>query len=193
MLNSYGFDATFFIPVNWQRYLATKRIDALSYDDVQHIGKRFKIGSHGVNHKYLTQINDKELDDEIINSKKWWKEHGFDVNSFCYPRGYYSDKVKDKVKEAGYKWARTVKVGNLLPAKDPFETETTVHAGYDRKEYEGDWFEYARRKVKEAIKLNESGEEVIYHTWFHSEEVHRYQQWDKLGLLFKHLKDNLDV
>ena len=37
MLNQHGLTATFYIPVNWQRYLATKRIDPLTFDDIKEL------------------------------------------------------------------------------------------------------------------------------------------------------------
>ena len=54
ILKQYGYNAIFYIPVNWQKYLANKRIDSLSYDDVIELSKHFTIGSHGVNHELLT-------------------------------------------------------------------------------------------------------------------------------------------
>ena len=191
MLNQHGLTATFYIPVNWQRYLATKRIDPLTFDDIKELDKRFTIGSHGVNHDLLTQVNEKKQDKEINDSIAWWNEQGFDVDSFCYPRGYYNEEIKQKVKDAGYKSARTVKVGNLEPAIDPFETETTVHIGYDRAEYNTDWLTYAKNKVKEAILRDAEGEDIEYNFWGHSEEIHRYQQWDRFGLLLRYLSENI--
>lgn len=191
MLNQYGFDATFYIPVNWQRYLSIKRIDAMSMDDVKELSKRFTIGSHGVNHELLTRIDSRKQDVEIKDSLAYWQENGFDVDSFCYPRGYYTEEIKDKVKKAGYKSARTVKVGELMPPKDVFETHTTVHVGLDRKEYGTDWLEYARTKVKEAITRDKNGEDIEYRFFGHSEELHRYQQWERFGLFLRYLNEHI--
>lgn len=191
MLNGYGYDATFYIPVNWQRYLARKGIDPLSWENVVDLASHFKIGSHGVNHELLTQTSPANQIKEIFESKAWWESHGYTVDSFCYPRGYYNDEIKDKVKKAGYKSARTVKVGNLEPAVDPFETETTVHVGYDRDEYGTDWYSYAKTKVLEAIARDNEGEDIVFHAWWHSEEVHRYQQWQRLGEFLRYLTERL--
>jgi peptidoglycan/xylan/chitin deacetylase (PgdA/CDA1 family) len=191
MLNQHGLTATFYIPVNWQRYLATKRIDALSFDDIKQLDKLFTIGSHGVNHLLLTQISEARQLIEINESLEWWTEQGFKVDSFCYPRGYYDDDIKKKVKAAKYKSARTVKIGNLEPNKDPFEIETTVHIGYDRAEYGTDWLTYAKNKIKEAVLRDAEGEDVEFHFWGHSEEIHRYQQWDRFGLLLRYLDENI--
>lgn len=191
MMNSYGIDTTFYIPVNWQRYLATKGLEALSPYDVKSIANNFTLGSHGVNHELLTRVSEAKQNQEILGSMLYWQEQGYEVTSFCYPRGYYDENIKNKVAKAGYSNARTVKVGSLTKADDPYETETTVHVGYDREEYETDWLTYAKRKIDEAIELAESGQDVIYSVFGHSEEIHRYQQWDRVGELFKLINERL--
>lgn len=191
MMNSYGIETTFYIPVNWQRYLAMKRIDALSIDNVNDLYKHFKLGSHGVNHELLTRVDSKKQDSEIMGSILYWQENGYNVDSFCYPRGYYDDDIKEKVKSAGYMSARTVKVGNLNPPKDMYAMETTVHIGYDRDEYGTDWLTYAKDMVREAIERSADGEDIEYHFWGHSEEIHRYQQWKRFGDFLKYLNENI--
>lgn len=191
MVNSYGIDTTFYIPVNHARYLATKGIEALSPNDVKSIANNFTLGSHGVNHELLTRVSEDKQNNEILGSMLYWQEQGYEVTSFCYPRGYYDENIKDKVAKAGYTNARTVKVGSLTKADDPYETETTVHIGYDREDYETDWLTYAKRKVTEAIEMNNDGEDVEYHLWGHSEEIHRYQQWDRFGELLRVISENL--
>jgi peptidoglycan/xylan/chitin deacetylase (PgdA/CDA1 family) len=191
MMNSYSIDTTFYIPVNWQRYLATKGIESLSPNDVKSLANNFTLGSHGVNHELLTRVGEDKQNTEILGSMLYWQEQGYNVQSFCYPRGYYDEEIKNKVIKAGYQSARTVKVGNLDPPVDPFETITTVHVGYDRDEYETDWLTYAKNKVLEAIEKGNAGEDVDYHFWGHSEEIHRYQQWDRLGQLLRFINENL--
>lgn len=191
MLNSYGYKATFYIPVNWQRYLLSKGIEPLTPEKLKHIASQFTLGSHGVNHTLLTQSSEKQQRQEIFESKKYWEQQGYTVDSFCYPRGYYNDEIKDMVKEAGYKIARTVKVGYLEPADDPYETNTTVHIGYDRDEYNMDWYSYAKNKVLEAIYRDREGEDIVFHAWGHSEEIHRLQQWERLGSFLRFINENL--
>ena len=139
------------------------------------------------------QVSDHTQDYEINESLNWWKQSGIDVTSFCYARGYFNDDIKAKVKKAGYKTARTVKIGYLNPATDPYETNTTLHIGYDRSEYGMDWLSYAKLKVTEALQLQENGESVIYRIFGHSEELHRYQQWDNFGLFLRYLNENMST
>lgn len=192
MMASYGYDATFYIPVNWQRYLASKGIEALSPNDVKSLADNFTLGSHGINHELLTRVSEDKQNQEILGSMLYWQKEGYEVTSFCYPRGYFDENIKNKVIKAGYTNARTVKVGNLDIPSDPYETETTVHIGYDRDEYQTDWLSYAKDKVTEAIDKHLAGDDVVYHAWAHSAEIHRYQQWDRFAQLLKIIRESFD-
>jgi peptidoglycan/xylan/chitin deacetylase (PgdA/CDA1 family) len=191
MMASYGYNATFYVPVNWQRYLLAKHIDPLTPNDLKNIASHFTLGSHGVNHELLTRVSSETQDKEILGSMLYWQEQGYNVQSFCPPRGYFDDNIKAKVMKAGYKSMRTVNVGALSPADDPFETDVTVHIGYDREVYETDWLTYAKSKMDEALDMAGRGEEVVYSCFGHSEEIHRYQQWDRVGTLLKLLSERL--
>lgn len=188
LLNRYRLKATFYIPVNWQKYLATKRIDALTYDEVMDIAKTHTIGAHGVNHELLTRVSKDKQINEIFLPIKWWREQGIEVTSFCYARGYYTQEIKDLVKRAGYKDARTVKVGELTN-QDPYETHVTVHLGLDRAEYGTDWLTYAKSKFLEGYERSES-ENIIFRAFGHSEEIHRLQQWERFEGFLRFIHEN---
>lgn len=191
MMASYGFDVTFYIPVNWQRYLLGKGIEPLSPNDLKNIANNFTLGSHGVNHELLTRVSEEKQDREILGSILYWQEQGYEVTSFCPPRGYFDELIKQKVMKAGYTSMRTVNVGALLPPDDPFETDVTVHIGYDRDVYETDWLTYAKSKVDKALDMAKDGQDVIYSCFGHSEEIHRYQQWDRIGELLRIINERL--
>lgn len=192
LLNDHGFKATLYIPVNNAKYLATKGITALSKEHILDLVKDgYKIGSHGVNHELLTRVDEDTQHREIYNSKKYWQDMGIEVDSFCYPRGYFNQDIKKKVSDAGYTSARTTIVGELLPPTDPFETNTTVHIGLDRMEYGVDWLTYAKNKVLEAIKRSESHEDIEYSCFGHSEEIERYKQWSRFEELLRYISERL--
>lgn len=189
LMSKHEIDTTFFIPVNWKKYNARRGVGFISEEELENIASKFEIGSHGVEHHLLTRVGDSEQNIEIIDSFKYWRSQRIRVSAFCYPRGYYTTEIKDKVRDAGYKWARTVRIGELTPARDSYETHTTVHVGLDRKEYGTDWLDYANKKMKEAIKRAYHGEDVDYHFWGHSEEVARLDQWDRFEEFLNNLKD----
>ncbi len=61
------------------------------------------IGSHGMTHRILTEINDSDLDYELKESKKILEEKlRQEVKYFSIPRGFYNRKVTEKAKSFGY-------------------------------------------------------------------------------------------
>ena len=67
-------------------------------------------GSHTQSHRELDTMPLVEAMQEISTSKQIMEEHlGEPVESFAYPHGYHSDKIKSLVMEAGYKSACAVK------------------------------------------------------------------------------------
>lgn len=192
LMYHYDIPTTFYIPVNWKKYLATKNIEPLQDDHITLLADQFEIGSHGVNHELLTRVSSELQHYEVFKSKDYWTDKLQEtITKFCYPRGYYTDEIKKKVESAGYKSGRTVKVGNLSTEYDPYEQPTTVHVGYDRDEYGTDWVTYAKNKVKEAIKLAHEGNQVEYHLWGHSAEIDKYDQWNRLEQFLKYLREQL--
>lgn len=184
LMSKYDIETTFYVPVMWQKVNTLKRRYSLSLDELQEIAKVHTIGSHTISHPHLTAIQIDDAYTEIYDSKKMLEDLiDKPVTSFCYPRGYYNDSIKEMVVAAGYSDARTTKVGYLSSA-DPYETHTAVHVGYPRREYEGKhWAEYAA----ELINSNNTDDKV-FHFWGHSEEIDRFNQWDNLELFLKALK-----
>lgn len=180
---------TFYIPVNWAKALSKRGIQALKREDVDYIYNTYDFGSHGVDHLYLTRYPLEDQRREIFESKEYWEQGGRIISKFCYPRGYYSNSIKELVKEAGYSSSRTVEVGVLVPTPDAFTRGTTVHVGLDRQEYQTDWLTYAEDKLKEAIKRADK-EEITYHWWGHSEEINRYNQWGRFEKFLKMLYES---
>ncbi len=187
MMYRHNIDTTFYIPVRWKEYLVSKGIEPLSDSSLGDIAGQFEIGSHGYNHELLTRIDETHQREEVFESKAYWDSQGISVSKFCYPRGYYTEDIKDLVKEAGYESARTTKIGELTKPSDQFETHTTVHVGLDRKEYGCSWIEYARKMIDKAIQKNQDGEDVVFHAWGHSEEINRNDQWQNLESFLKEI------
>lgn len=72
----------------------------------------WEIGFHTHSHANLLKLNEKQLREEIIQSKKTLeKKLGFGLRYFAYPGGLYSKNVSGIVKEAGFESAFTVDSG----------------------------------------------------------------------------------
>lgn len=64
------------------------------------------IASHTVNHFNMKNLSDAEIDREVLESKKVLeKELGVPIDYFTYPEGDFTERAKEKVKDAGYKAA----------------------------------------------------------------------------------------
>lgn len=79
----------------------------------------FELGSHTLNHLWLSQVAQGEARREIFESKKVLSDiFNYPVKHFAYPGGFEAPWVSDLVKEAGYETAMTTKAGiNQTPDK----------------------------------------------------------------------------
>ena len=65
-----------------------------------------EIGSHSMTHVNLTRIDDGRLKEEVTASKTALEDVlGTTIDGFCYPAGWYDDRVVAAVAAAGYTWA----------------------------------------------------------------------------------------
>ena len=100
ILKEFGLKAYFFIIGN--------RIGTDGYMDWDEI-KELRdngmiIGSHGMTHRILAGLSDDELDYELKDSKKILEENlDQRIDYISIPRGFYTEKILEKIKEAGYK------------------------------------------------------------------------------------------
>lgn len=99
ILKKLGLKAYFFIignRVGRDGYMNWSEIKELS-------GKGMIIGSHGMTHRILAGLSNDELDYEIKDSKKILEENlDQKIEYISIPRGFYTEKIIDKIKEAGY-------------------------------------------------------------------------------------------
>jgi len=106
ILKKYNLPATIFITVN---EVGRPGNDRLSWDEIREMeaSEIISFGSHTLSHPYLPLVSsDEELKKQIFDSKKILeKKLDREVNSFCYPIGGFNPKIKQLVKDAGYKVA----------------------------------------------------------------------------------------
>ena len=163
--------------------------DSLTVPEMHELSETFILGSHTKSHPLLTRIPQDQAKDEIVMSRKLLRANFPDqeILSLCWPRGYTNPELQLIAKEAGYTSARGVTVGYLHESENPFDQKTTVHCGYDRKEYGGmTWFDYAIYMLQEARKMESS----VYHAWLHSYELLAYPNGLRLfDSLLKELVD----
>lgn len=95
--------------------------DWLSDEDIKILNSSgIEIGSHTVNHAFLPNLSEKEVQFEIIESKKTLERLlNHPITLFSYPAGGVTKKVREAVIRAGYEAAVTTNYG-AKGKKDPY-------------------------------------------------------------------------
>jgi peptidoglycan/xylan/chitin deacetylase (PgdA/CDA1 family) len=90
-----------------------------------------EMGAHGVRHRRLDELDDRELADEVCASKAQLEDlTQLSVRSFAYPHGAHDRRIRAAVIGAGYRSAAAVKNAVSHAADDPFAiARWTVTAG----------------------------------------------------------------
>lgn len=113
VLRQYQWPATLFVVAGrvsgtsqWQ----SNELPLLTWHQIRDIADMgFEIGSHGLYHRDLTTLSDKELEIEVNISKKFIEDHAADsVNAFSYPWGICHLREEEAVRKAGYNCAVAV-------------------------------------------------------------------------------------
>lgn len=159
LARKYEIETIFYWPVEWYSLAFDKGYTPLSIDEAYDIAGHFEIGSHGLTHRYLTQIGLDEAKMEIWESKiRLMKMFDQPINSFCFPRGY-SNEVLNTFTLNHYKSYRLTKgldsYGNKLVHVHPNS------GANDNKPW------------RECITENT-------HLWMHSFDLDRFSLWDEL-------------
>jgi peptidoglycan/xylan/chitin deacetylase (PgdA/CDA1 family) len=202
LLKDYDISATMYIPIT------NPENKVMSSDTIRTIAKDFEIGGHTYSHTWLTQVDEDRMMYELTESKNVLESIvRKEVVSFCYPRGLYDKKVTEKVKESGYKLARTVESLSTTLSR-PLEYHPTIYvfdynliakgkhivAASDRNlatklllygNIFQRWDMIAKRSLDYVL---ENG--GIWHLWGHSWEIDRYDNWTLLRKILEYAKVN---
>jgi peptidoglycan/xylan/chitin deacetylase (PgdA/CDA1 family) len=112
VLQRFGFTATAFVLAGrlgaqdeWNRPAAEKQL--LTADEVCLLAKSgIEIGSHGLDHVELPEVEDTQLSAETGHSRAVLQDLvGQPVRGFCYPYGHLDARVVNAVRAAGYDYA----------------------------------------------------------------------------------------
>lgn len=121
ILKKYELPATFFIIV---KEVGRPQGDRLSWEELRQMsGYSFiSIGSHCLGPEPLINIkSDALIKKEIYDSKKILEEKlEREISLFSYPEGFFNDKIRKMVIDAGYKGAVTTNPGRNYSDKDVF-------------------------------------------------------------------------
>ena len=129
VLRRYNFVATLYVTTSfvngtsrWLRREGETERPMLNWDQLKEIAAYgIECGAHTHCHSQLDTLSASSAKMEIIQSKLLLEHQlGVQVESFAYPYGYYTARVKRQVKEAGYTSACAVKHAMSEVTGDPF-------------------------------------------------------------------------
>lgn len=124
VLKKMGFSAIIFLISDYVTDYKEDKERFLNWDEIKVMLKNnIFFGSHTKTHFYLGDAKDeKVMLEEIAGSKKAIEQKiGVPVEYFCYPTGGFNARVKEIVKEAGYKGACTTNRGFARFNSDVYE------------------------------------------------------------------------
>lgn len=213
LLNKYNLKATFYLAKD---YLGQAE------DEIKEIAKTQEIGAHTLTHPILTKISQEEAWQEIKGSKDYLENIlGQQIKMFCYPRGFYNEKIKELVRRAGFIGARTVKTFNSQPPRDLFSWDPTLQLyPHPFRRRDAKTLHLSRhlldpfcRNFSGLVKwhlpfpaylswpaLAKATFDYVYknggtwHLWGHCFEIEKYNMWSDLENIFAYIKnfDNVE-
>jgi peptidoglycan-N-acetylglucosamine deacetylase len=203
-LKEHGLKATFYVAPENQEFA---KQDLLSLPEIRDLSQDFEIGAHSMTHRRLPTISEQEAAKEIIESKAVLEQAiGKEIKVFCYPGGAYTKLHVQLVKDAGYRYARTV-ARHTFTVDDPYEAGTSLHVYNHRFGF--DLWRTARFVKFQPIKVLRCGlewdalakvmfdqvvkEGGIYHIWGHSWEIDEHDDWERLENVFRYISANPKV
>lgn len=133
LLLEKGFNATFYITVN---HLGQKGyLSRVQLQDLHKLG--FEIGSHSMTHRYLNDLDPRELESELSGSKQELEQIiGSRVIHFSCPGGRVNQRVLEATASAGYESIATSRPGrNKLTPDDPSLNRTPILRGTSAAEF----------------------------------------------------------
>ncbi len=197
MLKEHGLKATFYVAPENQEFA---KQDLLTLPEIKDLSQDFEIGAHSMTHRRLPTISEQEAAREIIASKAVLEQVvGKEIKVFCYPGGAYTKLHVQLVKDAGYRYARTV-AKYAFTVEDPYQAGTSLHLHDHRFGF--NLWQIARFVRFQPIKflrclewdalavamfdqvIKEGG---IYHIWGHSWEIDEHDDWKRLENVFRYI------
>lgn len=196
LLQLHGFKATFFVPLSNREGLPV-----MSASQIRRLlDEGFEIGSHTLDHCYLTSVDDVTAQNQIDLGKEQLEQVlGERVPGFCYPGGKFEARHREMVRSAGFEYARTTK--NLysdiqqdayaMPVGLQFfpHTSAVFLRNFIRN---GDWLRRTRM-LSQALSRSELLNQLkgaldavctqggVFHLWGHSWELDQIDGWGLLN------------
>jgi peptidoglycan/xylan/chitin deacetylase (PgdA/CDA1 family) len=205
VLSRHGMQGTFYVPLSNREGLPV-----MAPEDLRCLDQAFEIGSHTIDHCYLSTVAVEEARRQIAGGKNQVEQIlGHRVTGFCYPGGRCTSEQRRMVFEAGFGYARTnVGFRRTLPA-DPFVMPTTIQyyphsrtacvrqfigrGGWRQRRGlfgvavgPGDFLSRLRRMLDHVCLRG-----GVFHLWGHSWELERFDGWRQLERFLRYAAERV--
>lgn len=207
LLGKHCLSGTFYVPIRNSEGRPT-----MSKSTLRDVARHFEIGSHTVDHRYLSSLGDGEAQRQIAEGKAQLEDLlGQAVAGFCYPGGKYGRVHLALVQRAGFVYARTTTNLCFHPGRSQFELPTTIQfyphskAVYWRNFVSaGNW---GARHTGLRLAVRTTGwiqrmyalfdhachHGGTFHMWAHSYEIEQLGGWNELDRFFMHVSEQLPL
>lgn len=207
MLDRHSLNATFYVPItNCEGY------EVMTPVQMRNIARRFEIGSHTLDHRYLKDVPFGESHEQIMHGKTQLEDIvGRQVRGFCYPGGMYKKRDSDLVHACGFEYARTTMNLRLDVGYKRYEMPTTIQFyPHDRTVFlrnfvkSGNWPERLdalgmvlkhKKWIDRLYALFDYAcvHKKVFHLWGHSWEIDELQAWGELDHFFRYVAERVAV
>lgn len=199
LLMRHGLRATFYIPLR-----NCEGPPVLAPPSLRELARDFDIGSHTLEHRFLTRLNVHDALTQIQDGKTALEDVlGKKVKGFCYPGGKYRSLHRKMVQSVGFSYARTTRNLFLSAGENPYELPTTLQFYPHPRSVvlrnfisQGDW--KTRRTALNVIGYESDWLDRLYllvdyaarsgglcHLWCHSLDVDKLGLWKRLDELLR--------
>lgn len=193
-LAKHGMRASFYLPIR-----NTEGPPVMTAAQARELSRQFEIGSHTLDHRYLTRMDDNEAWRQISQGKTELEQRlGQAVTGFCYPGGQFRSRHVHMVKRAGFAYARTIKnlhsdAGEqrfMLPTSlqfYPHKRSVLIRNFISQGSYKARWSafqaivtedDWLMRIYRLFDHLEQHGK--VFHLWCHALDIDRLHLWKAL-------------
>ena len=156
-------------------------IDKVEPEEVKELYKNNEVGGHSLYHSDLTSIGEPYMMHEILEDKMKLEQLVEEpLKMFAYPFGLFNDKVKDGLKKAGYKGARTVvSTHSFELPEDTMEWNPTCH--------------HDDEKIMELLEKFVTGKAMrpqLFYLWGHAYEFDMHDNWDHIEKILAYIDEH---
>lgn len=211
LLEEHGLFGTFYVCP-----LSQHERNMLTPEALRSLAERQEIGAHTLLHSDLTKSQPEVMTREIHGSKEWVETQiGKPCVMFCYPKGAQNATVREAVRNAGFRGARTTE-DLQFSATDPYALPVTLQITPFpwRRKYSpawkfldplgplrvrlkrlrtlhiplvayGSWTRLAMYLLDHALENHAP----FFHLYGHAHEIDAFNMWDDLALFLRYARE----